>query len=238
MKTFAPGRTDVRLIGLVGALALALPGAGCVSRSDHDALLAQHEATEKTLAAKEQELHDIKTEKERLAQDLEKTRATYDSLVGQLETEVANGQVFVEQARDGIRVRLTNDVLFDSGSATVDEEGQEVLSRVSEELASGDYRIEVQGYTDATPIGGRLANRYPSNWELAAARSSEVVRLLQENGVAADRLQAVSFGETRALAANDTPEGRASNRRIEIRLIPTEELIEDLPAVASPPPDV
>ena len=111
-----------------------------------------------------------KLQKDDLARDLAKTRSTYDSLVSKLETEVANGQVQVIQARDGIHVRLASDILFSSGSATVDEQGREVLGKLTDELASGDFRVEVQGYTDSTPIGKGLADRYPSNWELAAAR--------------------------------------------------------------------
>jgi chemotaxis protein MotB len=220
---------------------LSLAGTGCVMSGTYADLEEQHAATEQVLAEKEQELsaaqrelNALQSEKDALAASLEETQLTYGALVNELKTEVADGQIFVEHARDGIRVRLTNDVLFESGSAAVDEEGREVLQRVSEQLMSGDFRIEVQGYTDSTPIGPALAKRYPSNWELAAARASEVVRLLQEDGVQADRLSSVSFGETRALAANDTEEGRASNRRIEIRLVPLEQSLDDLPAIAAP----
>lgn len=224
---------------------------GCVAQGKYEdleqqqaAMEAELESAQNQLAALQSEEEKLRSEREklhsereRLREDLEKTKATYGNLVKELETEVADGRVFVEQARDGIRVRLTNDVLFPSGSAAVNEDGRDVISRVSDQLAQGDFRIEVQGYTDSQPIGAALAKRYPSNWELAAARASEVVRLLEENGVAEDRLSSVSFGETRAIADNETAEGRAANRRIEIRLVPLERGIGDLPAVATPPPD-
>jgi chemotaxis protein MotB len=80
--------------------------------------------------------------------------------------------------------------------------------------------VEVQGHTDDLPIRGRLAERFPSNWELGGARAARVVRLLGEHGVAPTRMRAVSFADTQPIASNETPEGRARNRRIEIRLLP------------------
>lgn len=69
-------------------------------------------------------------------------------------------------------------------------------------------------------IGPGLVNRYPTNWELAGARAASVVRLFAESGLPAARLLAASLADTRPVATNDTPEGRARNRRIEIRLRP------------------
>jgi chemotaxis protein MotB len=72
--------------------------------------------------------------------------------------------------------------------------------------------------------------RYPTNWELAAARATGVVRWLEKQGVNPTRLTGVSFGEHHPVAPNDTPEGRAQNRRIEVRLLPK----HDPPPVAPP----
>jgi chemotaxis protein MotB len=88
------------------------------------------------------------------------------------------------------------------------------LRKVGERLIALPNTIEVLGYTDDVPIG----RRYPSNWELAAARASSVVRLLAEVGVDPTKLRVVSRGEFAPVAPNDTAEGRALNRRIEIRL--------------------
>lgn len=214
--------------------------AGCVTKQAYDDLSEQKAALEEVLAEKEQELASARVEADELAsrnEDLARTQATYDALVTELNQELVAGQVQIEQLRDGIRVQLSQEVLFDSGSAEVDADGREVLERVSNELADVPYRIEVEGYTDSTPIGGKLAEQFPSNWELAAARSSQVVRLLEEAGIDADRLVALSYGDTRALVSNADPQGRAQNRRIEIRLIPIGEEAAALPAVASPPPD-
>ena len=79
------------------------------------------------------------------------------------------------------------------------------------------HQVRVQGHTDNVPIPSA---RYPSNWELAGARAAEVVKILADNGIGEDRLSAVSYGEFRPRASNDTPEGCAKNRRIEIRRQP------------------
>ncbi len=82
------------------------------------------------------------------------------------------------------------------------------------------YQIVVIGHTDNVPIGPGLAKRYPSNWELAGARASGVVRIMVAEGVPPEQLLAISMSDTRPLAANDSPEGRKRNRRIEVRIRP------------------
>jgi chemotaxis protein MotB len=105
-----------------------------------------------------------------------------------------------------------------------------VLRKVSTRLRSVTHRVEVQGHSDNVRLSRSLARRYGSNWELAAARASQVVRLFEKEGVESARLVVLSFGPWAPVADNDTPEGRALNRRIEIRLIPV-----DAPARAAPP---
>jgi chemotaxis protein MotB len=91
-----------------------------------------------------------------------------------------------------------------------------VLRKLGRRLNELSHSIEVRGHTDDIPIAGR----YPSNWELAAARASSVSRLLVDVGVDPARLTVVSRAEYEPIASNDTIEGRAKNRRIEIRLEP------------------
>jgi len=152
--------------------------------------------------------------------EVQQLRSTYDGLVSDLQSEVAAGRVQVEQLRDGLNVKLTQAVLFPSGSAQVGTEGAAVLAKVASRLLELPHRVHVQGHTDDIPISGRLAERYPTNWELAGARAASVVRILAEQGVPTARLSAISLADTEPVAPNDTPEGRAANRRIEIRLVP------------------
>jgi len=150
-------------------------------------------------------------------QEVDQLRGTYEGLVSDLESEVAAGQIAIEQLRDGLRLDMKEDVLFASGSADVNASGQKVLTKVAQRVGSVPHRIEVSGHTDDVPI--RTA-RYPSNWELAAARATGVVRYLAQRGVPTARLTAVSHADTAPLADNATAEGRARNRRIEITLKP------------------
>jgi chemotaxis protein MotB len=158
--------------------------------------------------------------------ELRSLRGTYQGLVDDLQAEVAAGQIEIEQLRDGVRLNLTQDVLFASGSAELNASGLAVVRKVASRVKGVPHSVEVQGHTDPIPIRQSAESRYPTNWELAAARASQVVRLLEQDGVEPHRLSAVSFGPYRPVASNETPEGRAKNRRIEIR-------VEPLPRVRS-----
>ena len=172
---------------------------------------------------KEQLEIDLSKTSQQLAarnQEVDSLRSTYDGLVQDLQSEVSAGRVQIEQLRDGLHVKLAQEILFASGSAELSGEGQTVLGKVASRLTEVEHQIEVAGHTDDVRISGALAQHYPSNWELAGARAAVVVRLLAKKGVPENRLVAASFGETKPVGSNDTPEGRARNRRIDIRLVP------------------
>ncbi len=164
-------------------------------------------------------------------QEVEQLKGTYEGLVADLESEVAAGQIEISQLRQGLQLNLTQDVLFASGSSELNEAGRSVLRKVAQRLQEVPHQIEVRGHTDSVPIRGGLAARYPSNWELAGARASGVVRFLAERKIEPHRLVSISYGEYLPIATNDTPEGRQKNRRIEIALEP----VRPPPADASPP---
>jgi chemotaxis protein MotB len=154
---------------------------------------------------------------------LEELHATYEGLIQDLEGELAKGNTQIEQLREGLRTSLPAEVLFHSGSADLSAEGERVLADVAKNLrrdAYAAYQIQVEGHTDGVAVRGTLAQRFPTNWELAGARAARVVRALEQAGLDGARLAAVSRGAEQAVASDDTPEGRAANRRIEIRLIP------------------
>lgn len=159
-------------------------------------------------------------------QELSKLETTYRGLVGDLESEVSSGQIEIEQLREGIRLNLAQDILFRSGKAALEPSGRAVLSKVSRQLAKSNHTIEVQGHTDNVPLSRALEARWGSNWELASARAASVVRLFHKNGIDPGRLTVLSRGEFHPVASNDTPTGRARNRRIEIRLRPLEGPVE------------
>jgi chemotaxis protein MotB len=111
---------------------------------------------------------------------------------------------------------LTDDLLFASGSATLDAQGDPLLSEIAVLLNVDEvHPVGVYGNTDDVPI---QTGQFPSNWELSAARASTVVRFLAANGVAPDRLSATGYADMRPVASNETPGGRAQNRRVEVVL--------------------
>ena len=152
----------------------------------------------------------------------EATRSLHDDLISDLKSELSAKEVTVDLMKSGIRVSMPGEVLFGSGSTTLTDSGREMLLKVGAKLKDTSYQTVVAGFTDDVPIGGALAQKYPSNWELAGARAARVVRLLEAGGVPNERLVSVSFGENQPVASNDSEEGRAQNRRIEIRLRPVE----------------
>ncbi len=164
--------------------------------------------------------------------DLSRLRGTYDDLLLDFAAEIEAGQVHVEALAVGIRVSLSDQVLFDTGSAELSEDGQTVIERVAVRVAEVPDRVVVEGHTDDRPIHGLLASRYPTNWELAAARATRVARILAENGTHPERIAATSFGEFHPVASNASDEERARNRRIEIRLLPA--TIDERIATAQP----
>jgi len=165
------------------------------------------------------ELAQQVTEKEK---ELDALRSTQDELVAGLKQEIADRQVQVERVRNQLRVEMVDEILFDSGEAVVKPAGVEVLRRIGAVLKKTENRsIEVQGHTDNVPIAGALAKKFPTNWELSAARATNVARLLQDEAkIDPKRLTATAFSEFAPRAPNDTPEGRRKNRRIEILLGP------------------
>ncbi len=164
--------------------------------------------------------------------EIEKLKGTYDSLVSELQEEIKKGEIKVTQVLDRLSVNMVEKILFDSGSADIKPEGLKVLERLGGILKKvTDKQIRVEGHTDNIPIGGKLAERFPTNWELSAARATNVVKFLSEKvGVDPKFLTAAAYSMNRPVASNDTKEGRAQNRRIEISLIPmnVDRVLKDL----------
>ncbi len=150
--------------------------------------------------------------------------AAYKDLVARFQSLIDAGTLNVKIVDGRMVVVLATDILFASGSADLSDDGKAALTTVSEVLASiADRQYQVEGHTDDVPI---KTSRYPSNWYLAAARAIGVVDHMIATGMPAARISAASYGQTRPVAANDTPENKASNRRIEIVVVPD---LSDLP---------
>lgn len=132
-----------------------------------------------------------------------------------LRREIDAGLVQVENEKDEVRITVGAGGTFGSGSATLTPEARRIISRVAFAGLDQAAQISVTGHTDNLPLSGGGPLR--DNWGLAAARAASVVREIASTGeVDPSRLSAVSRGDSDPVAANDTPEGRARNRRIEL----------------------
>ena len=183
-------------------------------QNQNAALTAQRDGLAKDVADKSDQLAQL--------------QGTYDALQDKMKAEIARGDIQLSRSGGKVRVDLVDKVLFDSGEATISSRGAEVLQRVATVLASiDDKQIQVSGHTDDSPISPKLTAQFPTNWELSAARATNVVRLLAERGgVPGKRLVASGYGPYEPIATNNTAAGRARNRRIEILLTP---LLESVP---------
>lgn len=146
----------------------------------------------------------------------EQMRGIAQDILRVLDSLVRDGQVKVTQSNRGISVEINASVLFASGQAQLRTESGRALQQVARVLAATEQGIQVEGYTDNAPIS---TAQFPSNWELSAARASSVVRLFIDNGVAEPRLSVIGYGPNRPVAANDTSEGRARNRRVTVMIL-------------------
>jgi type VI secretion system protein ImpK len=128
--------------------------------------------------------------------------------------EIRRGLVAVDDRPDRSIVTILGGGLFKPGEASVSGEDQWLLARIGEALAKVPGQVEVIGHTDNTPI---RTLRFPSNWELSKARAESVAKLLATR-VGGGRITSDGRGETEPLESNDTPQGRARNRRVEVTL--------------------
>ncbi|MBZ0091043.1 MAG: flagellar motor protein MotD [Sulfuricellaceae bacterium] len=149
--------------------------------------------------------------------NMQKMKEIADDVLKVLDPLVKAGLVKITQSSRGIAIEINASVLFASGEAKLAPSSIKVLSSIGEVLSRVPNPIQVEGYTDNAPIATAL---FPSNWELSTARASSVVRLFAQNGVAEERLVAVGYAENHPVKPNDTPEGRARNRRVNVMILP------------------
>jgi chemotaxis protein MotB len=122
----------------------------------------------------------------------------------------AAAEVFLDD--EGVTVRVEGRLMFTSGSAELKPGAAQVLDRVAALLQKYTFDLYILGHTDSVPI--ETAN-FPSNWELSSARAAAALRYLVDRDADPRRLVAVGFSDSRPIVENNTPEGRARNRRVE-----------------------
>ena len=156
-------------------------------------------------------------------EQVQKVSSTYENMIEKMKSEISKGQITISELKGKLTVNMVDSILFDSGRAEVKKGGLEILGKVVSILKDvKDKSIRIEGHTDDVQISRALAQRYPTNWELSAARAVNVARFLQDQGIDPGNLSAAAYGEWKPVATNDTAEGKAKNRRIEIILVPKE----------------
>ncbi|MEK7679702.1 MAG: OmpA family protein, partial [Deltaproteobacteria bacterium] len=202
-------------------------------KKERERLLASDTVKGEEIAAKAKESEYLNRELERLKlktgelssekeKELANIKSTYENLVKEMKKEIEKGDIKITQAVDRLSVNMVEKILFDSGKAEVKLEGLKVIKRVGDILKGiNDKQIRVEGHTDNVPIGAKIKAQYQTNWELSTARATNIVRYLHEKvGVNPKFLSAAGMADNKPVAGNDTVEGKAQNRRIEIVLLP------------------
>jgi chemotaxis protein MotB len=160
----------------------------CVSQSSYDALQAQYQQVQQQNAA--------------------------------LSNQVAADKAQICRLQGAIRYTVNSDLLFPSGGYQMSERGKQIISGFAAKLApTQQNKILVSGYTDNAPIGPALQRQgITSNQDLSQRRADDVMQYLLSQGVKPDLISAQGFGDSNPVAPNDTAQGRAQNRRVELSL--------------------
>ncbi len=218
--------------------------------SDFSQLRAQNGQLEEEMQKLEARLRQV----ERLKKELEQVRAAreaqeaklakvrrevqtvgkeIDRITKALEEKFGKSLV-VTQHQDRLVLTMLGQVLFESGKAQLTPLGLDIMKQVGGVLATlSNKNIQVEGHTDNNPIYGRLQQQYPTNWELSTARATTVLRfLIEQTGMNPNDFSAMGYADTRPAVANDSEEGRAQNRRVEIVLYP-ERVLQDNNTIAT-----
>lgn len=198
------------------------------TQAEMDAMRKSLGSTQEKLSASQAEIATLR----KIEAETKRRNEIYAQFVNRLKSMIDGGQLTVSIDAGRIVINLPDNVLFNSGSANLNTEGQEALKKIGEVLTQfSDRRFQVEGHTDNVPI---KSARFPSNWELSTARALAVVHLLTEMGVTPENVSAAGFGEFRPRADNETEEGKKLNRRIEIVMLPNLDILSnELPKVTA-----
>jgi chemotaxis protein MotB len=161
----------------------------------------------------------IKNDLNNIRRELEQTLAK----------QVATHTVSIQMGRDGLVISLREAGFFDSGSALPKPETLPTLRQIAASLGRTPYDVRIEGHTDNIPIH---TSEFDSNWELSSARATRIARLfLDLKAISPERISAAGYAEFHPVAGNNTPEGRAQNRRVDLVVLPRSSIDLSTPAI-------
>ncbi len=194
--------------------------------------LAQTQAQNLTDEQK-QELEEAR----RAVSEAQERAKLLDDLQSKFKKMIDAGHLKVTTRHGRIVLELKTDVLFDTGEAEIKPAGKDAINEVAQTLKEvSGKRFQVAGHTDNAPITAKTEKKFPSNWELSAARAISVVKLLTQDGVDPANLSAAGYSLYDPVSANTPGEGQAKNRRIEITLVPNVADLVSPPAASASAP--
>ena len=203
-------------------------------------LLAKLEAKEKSLAAEQERLNKLKADLEASSKrlnELESYIAAKEASMNKLKETLSKSLkafegkgLTVEQRNGKVYVSMENKLLFGTGSWAVGAEGKTAVVAVGKVLADNpEISVLIEGHTDNDKILGAIGGGIENNWDLSTKRATAIVNILSENkAINKENLTAAGRGEFAPLMSNDTPDGKAKNRRIEIILTPKLDVISKM----------
>ncbi|MDX8381067.1 MAG: OmpA family protein [Ghiorsea sp.] len=171
------------------------------------------------LQARADKANQLQQENTTLKQEQKSLQQSITELNSQLEQEVNDKQILIEQnAQTGtIKVTMQQDILFPSGSYHIDQEGAADLLRKVITSLDGQNKLRIVGHSDNLPVSKKWRDKFSDNWDLSARRAGEVARfLIWGAGFPPENIEVVSRADVEPIANNETEEGRALNRRIEL----------------------
>ena len=187
---------------------------------DKNKLAAELAATRQRIADLEKQLADCEARVADLRSQLDQSKGSLakaeKDLIKALQPEISKGTVSVHQSGDALTINLASSLLFDSGKDQLKAGGTDALKRVGNVLKDfPEKQVHVAGYTDNVAIKGALLKKFPSNKELSDARATSAAQALRDGGVSSN-LSDAGHGDSNPIASNNTADGRAKNRRVEV----------------------
>jgi chemotaxis protein MotB len=187
---------------------------------DKNKLAAELAAARQRIADLEKQLADCEARVADLRSQLDQSKGSLAKaerdLIKALQPEISKGTVSVQQSGDALTINLASSLLYDSGQDQLKAGGTDALKRVGGVLKDfPEKQVHVAGYTDNVAIKGPLQKKFPTNKELSDARANSAAEALKDGGVSSN-LSAAGHGDSNPIASNNTAEGRAKNRRVEV----------------------
>ena len=212
-------RQNVMIIILLGLLAASIIAIFFLYTQNRKMTQAVQES-EKKLSEQNKRVADL------IEARAKETKSTYEALVSSLKEQVEKQEVTIKEFQEGLSLSFVDRILFEFGKTNITPEGKRILEKVGEVVKNIKGRkIRVTGHADNIPIHPNYKYKFPTNWELSAARAASVVRYFQEKtGLDPKDMEAVGRSFYQPVESNEIKEGRDRNRRVEIFIAPKMEI--------------